>query len=395
MALRGVSVTVLGGGVGGLAAALALAQRGAEVTVLEQAAAIAEVGAGLQISPNGAAVLEALGLGPALARAGTRAAAVELRAARRGGRVLRLELSDLGHAAGYYFLHRADLIALLEGAARAAGVEVVTGAQVLRVVPAPQPGGQVRLEMAEGPLRKARLVIGADGVRSVLRGALNPAAAPDFTRQVAWRAVIPEAPGAPPVAQVFMAPRRHLVSYPLRGGTRRNIAAFEERDEWVGEGWHQPADPENFRHAFKGFGGPVPGWLAQVEEVHLWGLFRHPVAARWHGGGCALLGDAAHPTLPYMAQGANMALEDAWVLAAALDTAADPGIALASYQQARRPRCVQVVARADGNARIYHLKDPLRPFAHAAMRLGGALAPGIALRRFDWIWGHDVTRPLR
>ena len=395
MAVTGREITVLGGGVAGLAAALALAQRGARVTVLEKAPEIAEVGAGLQISPNGARVLRALGLGEPLARAGVPGAAVELRDGLGGGCVLRLDLAARAHDGGYHFLHRADLIDLLHTAAHAAGVEIATGAQVLRAVPGPR---GVRLEMADGTARHAGFLVGADGLRSVLRGALNPAAAPFFTRQVAWRAVIPQDAGQPgaadPVAQVFMAPGRHLVSYPLRAGRLRNIAAFEERDAWAEEGWHHTGDPDAFRTAFAGLGGPVPGWLEAVERVHVWGLFRHDVAPRWHGPCCALIGDAAHPTLPFMAQGANMALEDAWTLVAALDGPMDGSgedAALAAWQAVRRPRCAAIVAAAGRNARLYHLSGPMRPLAHTALRLGGTVAPDLPLRRFDWIYAHDVT----
>ncbi len=392
MGVAGSRITVLGGGVAGLACALALAQRGARVRVLEQAPEIAEVGAGLQISPNGSAVLRALGLGEGLARAGLQGRGVALRCGLTGASVLHLDLVDAGHADGWHLMHRADLIALLEDAARAAGVEVTTGAQALRVNPG---ASGARLEMADGTTLQAGFLVGADGLRSVVRGALNAAEAPFFTRQVAWRAVIAQdrsAPGAAdPVAQVFMAPGRHVVSYPLRGGRLRNIAAFEERDAWAEEGWHHAADPDAFRAAFAGLGGPVPDWLAAVEVAHVWGLFRHPVAARWHGPGCALIGDAAHPTLPFMAQGANMALEDAWTLAAALDTSGPRDAALAGWQAARAPRCRAIVDTASRNARLYHLSGPARPLAHLALRLGGAMAPSLPLRRFDWIYRHDVT----
>ena len=387
MALSGRKLTVIGGGVAGLAVALACARRGAAVEVLEQAPAIAEVGAGLQIAPNGARVLRALGLGEALDRAGMRAAAVELRDGIGGEKVLRMPMPG-APAEGQFMLHRADLIALLLEAARAAGVAVTPRAQVLRVVPG---APQAVLEMADGSRRRAGLAIGADGLRSVARAALNDAEAPFFTGQIAWRAVI-EGDGGEPVPQVFMAPGRHLVSYPLRGGTRRNIAAFEERAEWVAEGWHLTGDAGEFRRRFREFGGPVPGWLRAVGEVHLWGLFRHEVAARWWGPGCALLGDAAHPTLPFMAQGANMALEDGWVLARCLDEISETDQALAAYQTARRERVARIVATAGRNARLYHLGPPLRAPVHLAMRLGGAVAPGLPLRRFDWIFRHDVTQ---
>ncbi len=382
---------IVGGGIAGLALAVALAPRW-RVTVLEQAPAFLEVGAGLQISPNGAVVLRALGLGDALAQAGMAAQAVVLRDGRRGAQVLRMVLP--GGGAGFLLLHRADLVALLEGAARRAGVDLRLNAQVAAVaVEGPHP----TLALTNGETMAPDLLVGADGLHSVLREAIAGVGQPFFTGQVAWRALIPGDPQDPAQAQVFMGPGRHLVSYPLRGGALRNIVAVEERRNWAEEGWNLRDDPAHMRAAFARFGGPVPGWLAQVEAPYLWGLFRHEVAANWFSGRAVLLGDAAHPTLPFLAQGANMALEDAWVLAAQLSRHTDVSRALAAYQTARADRVRRIVAAANANARNYHLRAPLRQIAHLALRLGGAVAPQAPVRRFDWLWGHDVTRdhPLR
>ncbi|HDR28077.1 FAD-dependent monooxygenase, partial [Rhodovulum sp.] len=222
MPLTGRKVTILGAGIAGLAVATALARRGAEAVVLERSDAIREVGAGLQISPNGVAVLEALGLGPALATHGVRARAVHLRDFRAGREVLRLDLST-GRGA-YHFIHRADLIEMLADAARAAGVQIrllhdITGVTIA--------DGRAQLTTAQGAQAMADLLIGADGLHSVVRGALNGMAAPDFTGQVAWRALVPATGPVAPVAQVFMGPGRHLVHYPLRGGELINIVAVE------------------------------------------------------------------------------------------------------------------------------------------------------------------------
>lgn len=370
--LIGQAVTVIGAGVAGLCVATALAKRGAQVTVLEQAPGITEVGAGLQISPNGAAVLAALGQGDALRAAGVENRAVELRDYARGKPVLRLDLARY-HTGRHPFIliYRARLIGLLEDAARGAGVTI-------------------RLGVAADPAQiDAPLIIGADGAKSQTRPLLNGPEQPFFTGQVAWRAVIPD--DAVPEAHVYMGPGRHLVTYPL-SANQRNIVAVEERGEWAEEGWTHADDPANLRAAFAGFAAQVRGWLDRVEDVKLWGLFRHPVAETWQDGRIALLGDAAHPTLPFLAQGANLAFEDAWVLADCL-AARPQAEALALYQARRRPRVARVIAAANGNARNYHLRNPLvRTAAHTALRVGGALLPSMPLRKFEWLYGYDVTR---
>jgi salicylate hydroxylase len=388
MTLDGRQVTVIGAGIGGLAAALCLHRRGARVTVLEQAEEITEVGAGLQISPNGVAVLRALGLEDAVAAQAVRGRAVVLRDHDDGGEVLRLDLDRHAGDLRWYFVHRADLAAVLAAAARAEGVQVRLLQKVERVVVADEPV----VQMTNGARLRSELVVGADGLHSVARAALNGADAPYFTGQTAWRAVVPNDLGLGPEAQVFMAPGRHLVCYPLRGGQAVNIVAVQERAAWAAEGWHHLDDPDNLRAQFADFGGVAAQLLSQVDAVGFWGLFRHPVAPHWHGGGVAVLGDAAHPTLPFMAQGANLALEDAWVLADSLDRADNLVTGLAAYQALRRDRAVRVIAAANGNAWKYHLRSgPVRAAAHLALRAGGALAPGRMLRRFDWIYRHDVT----
>ncbi|MFN3724086.1 MAG: FAD-dependent monooxygenase [Paracoccaceae bacterium] len=390
MSLIGQSVTVMGAGVAGLAVARALALRGAQVTVLEQADAVREVGAGLQISPNGAAVLRALGLGGALEAASTRAMAVELRDGPSGDLVTRLDVSAAN--GGYHFVHRADLIALLLDGARDAGVELRL---LQKTTSVDLTGARPSWRNAQGGTGQTGLLIGADGLQSKVRVALTGKVAPFFTHQVAWRALIPENPGVPNVAEVHMAPGQHLVSYPLRGGTLRNIVAVEERRSWVEEGWTIRDDTMDMKLAFAGFSPRVRGWLEQVQDVWLWGLFRHPVARDWFRvqdqGAAVILGDAAHPTLPFLAQGACMALEDAWVLAEALASHDSVAAGLAAYQAARAPRCTRIVAAANTNARVYHLSGVARGVAHLGLRLGSVVAPGAALKRFDWLYKHDVT----
>ncbi len=377
-------ITVLGAGIAGLAAACALAQRGARVRVLEQARALTEVGAGLQVSPNGWRVMEALGLGPALEDVATASGAVVLRSHSAGREVLRMPLDGRGR---FGLVHRADLLSVLKTGAEAAGVTIETGARVASVFLGRH---GALLEMANGDRRSVPFLVGADGLHSRLRAALIGAAEPAFTGQVAWRALVDAPPGLAREAHVFMGPGRHLVAYPLRDGRLLNLVAVEERRAWAAEGWHHAGEADALRRAFAGFGGPVPGWLARVETPMIWGLFRHPVAPRWWAPGVALVGDAAHPTLPFLAQGANMALEDAWTLAAALDSGPDETV-LPAWEAARAPRCRRIVEAATANARNYHLRGVTRVVAHALLRRVNRTAPGRALDRFDWLYGFDPT----
>lgn len=397
MRLDGREIAVVGAGIGGLAAAVALANRRARVRVFEAAPALGEVGAGLQIAPNGVAVLEALGLRAAAERVASRPEAIELRDHRDGRLVARVPLGDAiiaRHGRPYWQLHRADLLAVLAKGAADLGVIVETGRRVSGVDPAGPSALTLRTDAGpEGPFEA---VIAADGVRSALRAAHVDAAPPRFTGHVAWRGTVPAGrlPAAllAPVARVAMGPRRHLVSYPLRGGSLVNFVAVEERDAWTEEGWSAPDDPDRMRHAFAGWGGEAGALLAAVQDCFVWGLFDHAPLPRWTDGRLALLGDACHPMLPFLAQGATMALEDAWVLADCLELAGDVPTGLVAFETARMARATAVQRAAARNGRIYHLGPGMARPVHAGLRLVSGLAPGLLAGRFDWIFGTDVTR---
>lgn len=287
--------TVAGGGIAGLAVSLGLARQDACVTVLEQAEAIKEVGAGLQVSPNGLKVLDALGVGDAIRSAGIEAQSVELRDYRRPGVIAEVKLRRTGGETGYYFVHRADLIDILASAARDAGVKV----RLLQKVDSVTLDAALNMKMRCGPAFQPEVLIGADGVRSVVRPAINGSEAPFFTGQVAWRAIVPNVIQQGPVARVYMGPKRHMVVYPLRDGTMLNVVAVKERAQWAAEGWMQPDDPANLQASFHDFGADVQKLLGQISDVNVWGLFRHPVAEKWHSGGAVLVGDggASNPAI--------------------------------------------------------------------------------------------------
>jgi salicylate hydroxylase len=304
MALAGHKLAVIGAGIGGLAAAAALAQRRAEVTLFEAAEALGEVGGGLQVAPNGVAVLEALGLRDAVERVASLPEAVELADWRDGRTVTRLPLGPAcvgRHGRPYWHVHRADLAFSLAGAAREAGVRLVLGARVAEVSGTAD-GQDLRVVPEGGTAVPAEIVIAADGLRSAVRAAWLNGSPPRFTGHVAWRALIEAerlpAELVPAVARVTMGPGRHIVTYPLRGGRLVNVVAVEERAEWAAEGWSTRDDPGHRRRAFEGWGGGVPALLAAVEETYLWGLFDHAPLPAWAKGRIALLGDACHPMQP-------------------------------------------------------------------------------------------------
>ncbi|PYE83981.1 FAD-dependent monooxygenase [Pseudoroseicyclus aestuarii] len=378
MALK--TATVVGGGIGGLTVALCLARRGVAVTLLEQAPVLRELGAGLQITPNGARVIQALGLGADLDAVSVQGRAVVPVDGLTGRRLARFDLTRLP-GPPYRMASRRGLVALLGKACAEAGVALRTGARVTEAT-----DGVLTLE--GGERIEDALVIGADGLHSMVRPALNEATSAQFAGQVAWRAVIPAEQA--PEARIWMLPHRHAVTYPIPEGL--NIVAVEERSAWAPEGWSHVDRPDAMTRAFSGACAELQDLLQQVREPMLWGLFRHPVARHWHGQRSAILGDAAHPTLPFLAQGANLALEDAWVLAESV-TGSEPLLqGLARYQARRRDRVVRALAAAQANARNYHLSGPARRVAHLGLAAIDRVAPRAYLRRLDWLYAYDATR---
>ncbi len=382
MKINGLKFCVVGGGIGGLAAALALRQRGAQVTVLEQTPALTEVGAGLQISANGMCVLRALGVAGDRPKAAQFSRGTVLRDYRNGRVISRIPAPAAGPT---FYYHRADLLELLRQASEEAGVDIRLGARVQTVRKHPS---EAEIVLDDGERLGAECVIAADGGRSTLRPILNGPEAPAFTHQIAWRATVPwEDRVERPQASLTMGPGRHVVTYPLRDQHLMNVVAIEERSDWQQEGWRVEGDPNELRARFADFGGPVRDILTKVEETHLWALFLRPVAERWQNGRLVLLGDAAHPTLPFMAQGACLALEDAWVLARSFDSQSGVRQALAAYKAARQRRAQHVVAAASANARNFHLRGPMRLAAQAVL---AAIGPRLT-RKYDWIYNYDPT----
>ncbi len=384
---------LIGGGIGGLAAALALARRGVSVTVLERSPVLGEAGAGLQLGPNATRVLFDLGLGETLVAKAFAPEAAEIRAATDLRLLLRNALGTTAEArwgAPYLQLHRADLQALLHDAVLAAGCAVRLGASVLRIE---QDTDRVRVILSDGTALEADLAVGADGVRSGVRQALFGDGAPRFTGQVAWRGVVPIdrlAPGmVPPVAAVWAGRGRHFVHYYVRGGQAVNFVGVVERD-WREESWTEPGDPAELQADFAGWPPVVRAICAAATTPFRWALFDRPPLPAWTKGRVTLLGDAAHPMLPFLAQGAAMAIEDAAVLSHRLEAAADVPQALKAYEQDRLARTRRVQAASRFNARLFHLPPVLERAAFLAAGVADSLHPAGTAARFDWLYGYKA-----
>lgn len=384
-----------GGGIGGAAAALALARAGFAVRLFEARPDPAEAGAGLQIAANGVKALRWLGLEDAVAPFATRPERLELRLPGSGRTVSRVALGA-AHAgrygAPYFHLHRADLHrALFEAARSHPAVSIELGRRVTRAV---QTAGEVSIELDNGDTAEGRALIGADGVRSALREGVAGIDAPVFTGMTAWRAVVPATDAdlaRPPVATVWMGRGRHLVTYPLATRREINLIGVVEEKPATDESWLAAGAPADMAADFGGWHAETDALLQRVTAPWRWPLYeRHPLSV-WSAGRVALLGDACHAMPPFLAQGACMALEDAVVLARRM--AARPGDvahALRDYSEARRERTMKVQRASWANAWRFHLAHPvLRTCVYGGLAAISALVPSGPGRMYDWLYRYD------
>lgn len=359
-----MDVIIVGGGIGGLTAALCLAKAGIGVTVLEQSERITEIGAGIQISPNGNRVLHGLGLREALDRAAFRPLMSERRDWRTGEVLAGAPLGDAvvqKHGFPYYHIHRADLIGVLaEAAAAHSGIRLETG---VRVDAVDQSNDRVEARLADETTRRADVLIGADGIRSVVREALFGSNSLDFTGNIAWRSLIPveRLPEGMvrPASTAWWGPGRHFVHYYVRAGSHVNCVAVVEKEGWEVESWTERGDIAELRADFDGWHDDIQTLIGAMDPdaCFKWALFDRKPMQRWGKGGISLLGDACHATLPFMAQGAVMAIEDGAVLAGCLSTIDDVPAALQRYEDLRRDRTAAIQYGSRRNAKLFHLRE--------------------------------------
>jgi salicylate hydroxylase len=395
------TIVVAGAGIGGLTASLALAAQGFRVVVLEKAERLEEAGAGLQLSPNASRILVDLGLQPRLAARAVTPDAISIMSARAGGEIARLPLGEAASfraGAPYWVVHRADLqAALADHVNDNPDIDLRLGCQFEDVTAHAKGLTVVQRRGLTRHQELATALVGADGIWSAVRHHLFPEVQPRFSGLIAWRGTL-DATQLPrehtsPRVQLWMGPNAHLVAYPISGARQINVVAVLP-GTWNRPGWSAPGEIGEIKAAFaaSNWPGRARMMIGAVDDWRKWALFTVPEGSQWTDGAIALLGDAAHAMLPFAAQGAGMAIEDAAVLANCLgeaageSTAAIPA-ALKRYARLRRGRVMRIQRTARRNGSVYHLKGAAALARDLFIR---SIGPRQMLARQDWIYDWRV-----
>jgi salicylate hydroxylase len=392
---RKLRVGVIGGGIGGVALTGALAQRGIEVKVFERAPAFGDVGAGIQMTPNAAKVLRGLGLADQLRCAGFLPQAIvgrNWRTARENFRTPLIEACPKLYGADFYHVHRADLHAMLASLVPESSAMLSTSCLSVR-----NEANTAIATFADGTEYEADLIVGADGVRSIVRNQLFGEEEPRFTGHMCYRAVVPFPDRRPdfvsPDSSFWMGPNGHVVTYYVRSGAAVNIVAVSETENWVEESWNAPSSREELLNAFKGWHPNLIQLFERTDSVFKWGLFDRDPMKTWSSGRVTLLGDSAHPMLPFLSQGAAMAIEDGYVLATAL-AAHGPDLQSAQrdYEAERLPRTSRVQLESRERGKTYHLPSALAQLKRdATYRLQALINPHASGIKANWVYEYDAT----
>ncbi|XYH98792.1 FAD-dependent monooxygenase [Sorangium sp. So ce1128] len=388
MSKQRVRIAIVGGGIGGLTAAQVLLRAGHEVTCFEQVAELREVGAGIQVGPNASRVLHRLGLAEPLAKVAVQPVTFEIKRWDTG-RVLSAmpgnpDVSRL-YGAPYYTMHRADLHAALRAGVPDAALHL--GARCVGVTHGAR---EVIVRFADGSTHAADAVIGADGLRSQIRRTIADDA-PRFSGHVACRVLVPAARvlplASPPAVRIWLGPGQHIVCYPVSGGSLLNLATAIPSRSPAAESWTREGRREDALARFAGWHEDLHTIMNAADETLQLALYDRAALARPGEGRVTLLGDAAHPMLPFFAQGAAQAIEDAWMLGRCLEGVTPEGVAgaLRRYELARARRVAQLQRLSARNGKLFRLPDGLRQLGR------DLLLRRLSLESFAWLYGYDVT----
>jgi 2-polyprenyl-6-methoxyphenol hydroxylase-like FAD-dependent oxidoreductase len=389
MAGKTLKIAIVGGGIGGIAAALSLLKAGFDVDVYEQARAVSEVGAGIVLTPNAVRVLHGLGLAGALKEFGVAPQAWRQRRWDDGRTLLVSPLNRAGEPVMFYTFYRPDVIAMLASKLPPGRLHLS-----YRLTGFADRGDSVELQFAGREPVSADIMIGADGIHSTVRELLFGPEHPRFTGCIASRVMVPAERLAsldlPVESQLWMGPGKHFVHYPVNAGQLVNGVCLIDQDTWTKESWNEPGDIKTTLAAYAGWHEQVRAIIAAADTIYIWGLFDRAPLARWSVNRVTLLGDSCHPMLPFLAQGAAQAIEDGATLAAVLARAGDDvPAALRRYEALRLPRTARVQAVAAGNKERNHLPDgPAQRQRDANMAAGAA---DWSIGASAWVYDHDAT----
>ncbi|WP_250516364.1 FAD-dependent monooxygenase [Caballeronia sp. INDeC2] len=391
---RTLRVGVIGGGIGGVALTGALAQQGIEVRLFERASVFGDVGAGIQMTPNAVKVLQALGIGDALRDVAFVPQAIVGRNWETSRENFRIPLASTCpelYGAPFYHVHRADLHRILTTLVSADAARLSTSCIDVR-----QEKDAAVAVFDDGSEFEADLIVGADGVRSIARSKLFGEEAPRFTGNMCFRAVVPfdETPAfVSPDSSFWLGPHAHVVTYYVRGGAAVNIVAVAETQSWVEESWNAKSSREELLAAFEGWHPNLQRLFERAESVFKWGLFDRDPMRTWSRGNVTLLGDAAHPMLPFLSQGAAMAIEDGYVLAQSLAAhGKDIGNALRDYEAERLPRTSRVQLESRERGRTYHLPSAFAQRKRDLIyKFKSYLNPQASGIQANWVYAYNAT----
>ena len=394
MADQLLNLGIIGGGVGGLALSVLLRTNGHHVTVFEQSKHMSVAGAGVQLSPNGVKVLRNLGVESDILQVASRPERIVIRHAETNKLISQIPLGNIAsdrYSASFLQIHRSDLIEILKEKASDSGVKFKFG-QKASLKSTNKDLSVISFNNCDFTFDA---VIAADGVHSTTSKKFFRTTGPKFLKQVAYRATVPlsmvEESWQEPEVKILVGAGNHIVLYPILSKALLNIVLCTDEDVWNSDGWSNVADIFELSCRFKNF-KIVQEILAQITLVHKWGLLGYENRGDWHLGSLALVGDACHPMLPYLAQGANQALEDVASLAYFLSrgTGFSVSNSLKSYSNQRRDRVLRVQKAAERNAKFYHLPaGPTRLLAHTALSVASRTMPNVLLTQFDWLYNYD------